>query len=245
MSNFRAAAQPGHLYLVGVGPGAPDLLTLRAVSILNSVDVIVAPRSSSSESSLALDIVRPHLRAQEVIEHVYPMARDPQQTSRCWAQMADLCVERLRSGQSIAHITLGDPVIYSTCAYLLQKLEKRVAESNIHFVSGITAMQGAAARLNQMLLTQNDRLTLLPADDLEAVAAALEHCETLVVYKIGNRIGALIDLLRKRGLLANASLVGHAEQPGEQVFQSLEEIRDDRLGYMSVVVVRIGHRGWK
>ena len=115
MSDF-AAAQPGHLYLVGVGPGAPDLLTLRAVNILGGVDVVVAPRSSTSESSLALDIVSPHLRGQEIVEHVYPMARDQERTSRCWAQMADLCVERLQRGQSMAHITLGDPLIYSTCA---------------------------------------------------------------------------------------------------------------------------------
>jgi precorrin-2/cobalt-factor-2 C20-methyltransferase len=244
MSDF-ATAQPGHLYLVGVGPGAPDLLTLRAVNILGGVDIVVAPRSSTSESSLALDIVRPHLRGQEVVEHVYPMARDQEKTSRCWAQIADLCVERLQRGQSMAHITLGDPLIYSTCAYLLQEIGERVAPSNIHLISGISAMQGAAARLNCMLLTQNDRLTLLPADDLAAVAEALEHCETLVIYKIANRIATVMDLLRSRGLLSSASLVCYAEQPGEQIFRTLDEVHDERLGYMSIMIVRVGHRSWR
>ncbi len=245
MSSHVSIAQPGHLYFVGVGPGAPDLLTLRAINILNSADVIVAPRSSASESSLALDIVRPHLRGQEVIEHIYPMARNVERTSQSWAQMASLCVERLGCGESVAQITLGDPLIYSTCFYLLQEIGDRVPSSNLHFISGISAMQSTAACLHQTLLTQNDRLMLLPADDLEAIAEALDHCETLVIYKIGNRIDAVIDLLRRRELLTNTSLVCYAEQPGEQVFHSLEEISDGRIGYMSVMIVRIGHRGWK
>jgi precorrin-2/cobalt-factor-2 C20-methyltransferase len=243
MSDF-ATVQPGHLYLVGVGPGAPDLLTLRAVNIIGGVDVVVAPRSSASGSSLALDVVRPHLREQEVIEHVYPMARDQEQTSRCWAQMADLCVERLHAGQSVAHITLGDPLIYSTCVYLLQEIGDRVSPSNIHLVSGISAMQGAAARLNCMLLTQNDRLILLPADDLAAVADALDHCETLVIYKIANRIAAVMALLRSRDLLSSASLVCYAEQSGEQIYRTLDGVHDERLGYMSIMIVRVGHRSW-
>lgn len=246
MSNVSTAAQGGHLYFIGVGPGAPDLLTLRAVRILSTADVIVAPRSAASDSSLALDVVRPHLHAeQEVLEHTYPMARDPQQTSQCWAQMASLCADRLLRGQSVAHITLGDPLVYSTCAYLSQEIAGKVDPDRIHFVSGITALQGASARLGQMLLTQNDRLVLLPADDLAAVAAAFAHCETLAIYKIGKRIGALIELLREHGLLASASMVSYAEQPEERVFQRLDKVDDVQAGYMSVVIVRIGHRGWK
>jgi precorrin-2/cobalt-factor-2 C20-methyltransferase len=238
-------ALPGHLYLVGVGPGAPDLLTLRALKILESVDLIIAPRSSASEASLVLGIVRPHLRHQEVIEHIYPMARDREQTARSWRRMADLCVERLRTGQSVAHVTLGDPLIYSTCTYLMEEIGERIEPSQIHFVSGISAMQAAAALLDQTLLTQNDRLMLMPADDMDAVAAALDQCETLVLYKIAHRLDTVIELLRQRDLLQDARLVSHAEQPGERIIRALDEIEGGRLGYMSVLIVRIGHRDWK
>jgi precorrin-2/cobalt-factor-2 C20-methyltransferase len=244
MADFTKA-QPGHLYLIGVGPGASDLLTLRAVNILAGVDVIIAPRSSISSESLALNVVRPHLREQEVVEHIYPMERDNDQTARCWAQMADLSVARLAQGQSVAHITIGDPLVYSTGAYLLEQIGERVPEEKIHIISGISAWQAASSLIGETMLTQNDRLMLLPADNLEAVESALIGCETLVIYKIGRRIQPLLELLRKHNLTQNARLVCYAEQSNEQVFRNLDELHGERLGYMSTMIVHIGHRSWE
>jgi precorrin-2/cobalt-factor-2 C20-methyltransferase len=238
-------ALPGDLYLIGVGPGAPDLLTLRAVNLLQSIDTIIAPRSSSASESLALRAIRPLLAGQEVIEHVYPMERDAAQTARCWRQMADLAVARLRQGKSVAHITIGDPLIYSTCAYLLEQLGDRIATENIHAISGISAMQAAAALLGTPLLTQNDRLMLLPADDLDAVEAALDACETLVIYKIGPRLTELMKILRRHKLEQSAQLVHRAEQEKEEIFTALDKVEGKRMGYMAVLIVHLGHRKWK
>jgi len=244
MTDFTRAL-PGHMYLIGVGPGSPDLLTLRAVNILSSVDVIVAPRSSASSASLALNVVRPHLNEPEVIEHVYPMERDNDQTARCWAQMADLSVARLKQGQSVAHITIGDPLIYSTGAYLVEQIGHRIPADRMHVLSGISAMQAASALIGEPLLTQNDRLLMLPADNLEAVESALDHCETLVIYKIGARFALLVELLRRHGLVKKSRLVCYAEQKREQVFFDLDRAHGERLGYMSIVIVHIGHRPWE
>jgi precorrin-2/cobalt-factor-2 C20-methyltransferase len=249
MINDFSHALPGHLYLIGVGPGAPDLLTLRAVNILSSVDVIIAPRSSASSDSLALNVVRPHLNKQEgeqeVVEHIYPMERDNDQTARCWAQMAELAVERIARGQSVAHITIGDPLIYSTGAYLVAQIGDRIPAEKLHVISGISAMQAASARIGEPLITQNDRLLLLPADNLEGVEAAIDRCETLVIYKIGARIEPLIELLRRHNLVNKAHLVCYAEQAREQVFVDLEKAHGERLGYMSTMIVHIGHRSWE
>lgn len=244
MTDFTKA-QPGNLYIVGVGPGAPDLLTIRAINILSTVDVIIAPRASSSTESLALNVVRPYLRGQELVEHIYPMERDPIQTAQCWAQMADLAVERLAKAQSVAHITVGDPLIYSTCAYLLEQLSGRVPAEKIHVVSGISALQAASAILGEPLLTQNDRLMLLPADDLAAVESALGSCETLVIYKIGERAQAVVEMLRLRGLAQSARLVCYAEQEREQVFFNLDDLNGNRLGYMSTMIVHVGRKSWR
>jgi precorrin-2/cobalt-factor-2 C20-methyltransferase len=239
-----AKALPGHLYLTGVGPGAGDLLTLRAVNILASVDVIIAPRSSASDESLALSVVRPHLRGQEVVEQVYPMERDSAQTAQCWAQMADLAVARLAQGQSVAQITIGDPLIYSTSAYLLEQIGELVSREKIHVISGVSAMQAASALLGEPLLLQNDRMMLLPADDLVGVEAALGCCETLVIYKIGSRIQPLVELLRRHNLAEKARLVCYAEQEREQVFFDLDTLQGERLGYMSTMIVHVGRRHW-
>lgn len=238
-------AQAGHMYLIGVGPGSPDLLTLRAVNILSSVDVVIAPRSSVSSDSLALNVVRPHLGNQEIVEQIYPMERDIEQTRRCWAQMANLSVERINRGESVAHITIGDPLIYSTAAYLFEQIGDRIPMEKIHVVSGISAMQAASARVGEQLLIQNDRLMLLPADNLKAVEQAFDLCETLVIYKIGARIDPLIELLRKYELTKKARLVCYAEQERERIYIDLEKAQGERLGYMSTMIVHLGHRAWE
>jgi precorrin-2/cobalt-factor-2 C20-methyltransferase len=217
---------------------------LRAVNVLRSVDIIIAPRSSAASESLALNVVRPYLAAQEVVEHIYPMERDAEQTARCWKQMADLAVARLLQGKSVAHITIGDPLIYSTCAYLLEQIGDRIAAENIHTISGISAMQATAARLNAPLLMQNDRLMLMPAENLAAVEAALDTCETLVIYKIGPRLPKLIELLHRHGLAQSAQLVSHTEQEKERIFLDLDTLTGERLGYMAVMIVHVGRREW-
>jgi precorrin-2/cobalt-factor-2 C20-methyltransferase len=243
--NDVAKAQQGHLYMIGVGPGAPDLLTLRAVNILTTVDVIIAPRSSASSESLALTVVRPHLHGQEVVEHVYPMEKDVDQTGRCWAQMAELSIARLLQGQSVAQITIGDPLIYSTSAYLQEQIGNRIPPEKIHVISGISALQAASAIIGEPLLTQNDRLMLLPADDLKSVESGLSCCETMVIYKIGARIQPLVELLRRHGVAKGARLVCYAEQGREQVFTDIEQLNGERLGYMSTMIVHLGHRSWE
>ena len=225
-------AEAGHLYLIGVGPGAPDLLTLRAVQILASIDVIVAPRSRMSDDSLALATVRPHLRNAE-------------QTAQSWRKMADLTCERIARGQSVAHITIGDPLIYSTCSYLVDQLDGRIPAENIHVLSGISAWQATSALVGETLMTQNDKLTLLPADRLEAVEEALQTSETVVIYKIGPRINGLIELLRRMNLIEHARLVCYAEQERQRIYLNLNEAHDERLGYMSTMIVRVGMKGWE
>jgi len=238
-------AVKGHLYLVGIGPGAADLLTLRAVNILSSVDVILAPRSATSDDSLALATVRPHLTDAEVVEHIYPMERDNEKTAQSWRKMADLACERIAQGQSVAHITLGDPLVYSTCAYLLDQLDGRIPQDQIHIISGISAWQASSALLGEMLILQNDRMMILPADNLAAVEDAFAHCETMVIYKIGKRFRAVVDLLEKHNLVANASLVAYAEQGKQRIIHNLAEADDDKLGYMSTMVIHLGRRSWE
>ncbi len=91
MNNRNATqALPGHFYAVGVGPGSSDLLTLRAVDMVRSADVIIAPRSRIADVSLALQAVKYLLDGQGVIDHVYTMARDAENTIQSWAKMAEL-----------------------------------------------------------------------------------------------------------------------------------------------------------
>jgi precorrin-2/cobalt-factor-2 C20-methyltransferase len=237
--------EPGHFYAVGVGPGAPDLLTLRAARLIEGCDALVAPRSERSGDSLALGIVRAHLRGQEILEQVYPMARDQARTRAAWADVAEWIAPRLAAGKAVVQITLGDPLIYSTSSYLLAALRERVDPGRLHVVPGISAVQAAAAAFLEDLALQEDRLTFLPATDLARVAAALDQSETVAIYKVADHLDGLIDLLEAKGMLGQARLAFAVEQERQQLIPDLRLARGTRLGYMSVVLVRAGHRPWR
>lgn len=244
--NYFAQALPGHFYAVGVGPGAPDLVTLRAARLVETADVIIAPRSSKSDESLAVTAIRPLLHKQELIENSYPMERNQDATRQCWNDAAELAALRCTQGQSVVQITIGDPLFYSTSAYLLEALAARMPAEQIHVVPGISAMQAAAARFGDPLTIQDDRLILMPAVRLEQVAEALTRCETLVLYKVGPRLKALTQLLAQQGLLDRARLVCHVEQEGREVIiNRLANDLPEEMGYMSTVIVQLGRKGWE
>ncbi len=238
-------AQPGHFYAVGVGPGAPDLVTLRAARLIRSTDVIIAPRSRSAKESLALATVRSLLHGQEVVEHVYAMQREIGQTMARWMEMAQLVCKRCRKDQSVVQITVGDPAIYSTSHYLLTLLKQMLSADRIHVVPGISAFQSVASQFAESLSIQEDRMMLMPATDLGRVEDALDRCETLVLYKAGRRIEGIADLLGRRGLLDRVRLVCNAEQEGKEfVTTDLRQAAGRRCGYMATVIVHIDRKQW-
>jgi len=238
-------AQPGHFYAVGVGPGAPDLLTLRAANLIQSADVIIAPRSRVSEESLALVTVRGLIGEQEVVQHVYAMTRDLDETVDRWTEMAELVSQRCKNGQSVVQITIGDPMIYSTSHYLLDLVKQVLPPERIHVVPGISAFQSVASSFAESLSIQEDRMMLMPATDLDRVEDALGRCETLVLYKAGKHISEIADLLKRKGLLGGARLVCNSEQQDKEfVTTDLLSAADGRHGYMATVIVHIDRKQW-
>ncbi|MFN2343232.1 MAG: precorrin-2 C(20)-methyltransferase, partial [Desulfonatronovibrio sp.] len=134
MNNKKFDVQKGHFYAVGVGPGGADLLTLRAVRVIEKSQVIICPRSASARSSLALDIISDFVNDQEIIEHVYPMQRSQEQVENSWVRAADIIKSNCLAGKTVCQVTLGDPNIYSTCAYVLPLLEESLGRNRIHAV---------------------------------------------------------------------------------------------------------------
>ncbi|ABA87736.1 cobalt-sirohydrochlorin C20-methyltransferase [Syntrophotalea carbinolica DSM 2380] len=247
MSIKTKECQPGHFYAVGVGPGSPDLITLRAARLIQSADTVIVPRSELAKESLALITIRDLIDQQEVIEHVYPMKRDSARTRTCWAEVAAEIATRIDAGKSVVQVTIGDPMIYSTSSYLIESLVEMLPPEHIHVVPGISAFQATAALLVEPLTLQEDRLTMMPATDMPAIGRALDTCETLVLYKVGPRLQQLGALLQERNLIHQARLACYVEQNGREViFRDFREaLSDESHGYMSTVIVRVGRRSWE
>jgi precorrin-2/cobalt-factor-2 C20-methyltransferase len=180
-----------------------------------------------------------------VVEHIYPMKRDQQGTRACWEEAARTLLNHLFQGRSVAHITIGDPLIYSTSYYLLEALTEQIGSDRIHIVPGISAFQAVAARLGDTLTIQDDRMTIMSAADLSAVKQAVEACETLVLYKAGKRLDDLRRILGECGVLERAKAVFYAEQGDrETVVHDLQEDVPGTVGYMATVIVNTGRRYW-
>jgi precorrin-2/cobalt-factor-2 C20-methyltransferase len=238
-------ALSGHFYALGVGPGDPDLVTHRATSLVESADVVVAPRSDRSATSLALETVRPWLRSgQTVLDRAWPMKRDCAAARAAWDAIASETASLMERGLSVVAVTLGDPSIYATTGWLLESLEPLVAPERLHMEPGISAFQAASSLLVQPLLLQEDRLLLMPATHLDEVEKAMDRCETLVLYKAGGKLRALAELFARRGV-RNARAVSYAGIDGRQkIVEDLSLATDNRDEYLTTVVVRLGRREW-
>ncbi|MHC4873544.1 MAG: precorrin-2 C(20)-methyltransferase [Planctomycetota bacterium] len=240
-------AEKGTFYTVGLGPGNSELVTMRAAGIISSSDVIIAPKSRVSKESMALSIAKPFITEnQEIIEHIYAMEKDEEKALASWRAVAEKIKEKIEEGLSVCHITIGDPLIYSTSYYLLESLREMIDNSKIKIVPGISAFQAVASKFNEALTIQRGRLAIMTAYDIKEVEAMLDNCETLVLYKIGQVLEDLVPLLKKRDLLMSTKVAVNVECEGKEVVTEdiTELLNSDKKAYMATAVIHTGKKSW-
>lgn len=211
-------------YGVGVGPGDPELITLKAVNLIKNAKYIFSPKSR--DNSMAQNIVKDYLKGKEIIELEFPMGKD---NAERYMNAAKLAEEKLKSGD-IVFITLGDPMTYSTYIYLLRELEKLNIETET--VPGISSFTAAASRINQPLAIKNENIYIcdsVPEKDV------LEKCETVCILKCNKNKSEIIDLLEEYGF--NYYFIKRVSGAEELVLTEKDEIvkEDD---YMSIIIGR-------
>ena len=229
----------GVLYGVGVGPGAPDLLTLRAVNVLGKVDVILAAASPRNDYSAALETARPHLRPDvRMLRLEFPMTRDRAVLHEAWRVAAEETQKMLENGENAAFLTIGDPLVYSTFGYLMQTLKQRAPHLPVEIISGITSIQAAAARTGTILCENSESLRIIPGiNSREELEKALDGADTAVILKAYRNLPAIVDALRATGRLDSCMLASHVEQPAERLRQGID-LEEGTPPYMSLVISR-------
>jgi precorrin-2/cobalt-factor-2 C20-methyltransferase len=212
------------LYGIGVGPGAADLLTLRAVSALRSADAVVAAASPRNERSLALDIAAPHLPSGVgVLRLDFPMTRAAESLDSAWEANAGTVAAILREGKNVAFLTLGDPLIYSTFGYLMQTLERLAPDLPVEVIPGITSFQAAAAKTRSVLCQGEENLLLISGiNSPERLGRALDAADSAVILKAYKNIANIHKALAERGLHRQAILVSLLGLAGENIVRGLD-----------------------
>lgn len=216
-----------------MGPGDPELLTLRAIRALEEADCVAAPDVGGS-SRTALRVVESYIKGKTVIDCATPMSRDGARRDAAYDAIADKLAGALDAGATVAFVTLGDASVYSTWPYVARRMEGRGYD--IEVIPGVTSFCAAAALLREPLCEGDEQLLISPVAAGDA-CAALDVPATKVFMKSGKRLGELIGVLEERGLAGRASLVSRCGLEGEAVVRGLDSSCDS-LGYLSVVIVK-------
>lgn len=243
----------GKLYVIGVGPGDPELLTLKAVRILKEVPCICVPKGREEGSSLALSIVEKtlNLEGKEIIEAHFPMRKTRTNTpilqysnaSDCeldtkWQETIETVYSRLNKGIDTAFITIGDPTIYSTFFYLYDKLLELNPELNIEIIPGVSSINMAAAKAGISLALADEKIAVLPATYTESIKETLERFDTIVLMKVHRVFGNVVNMLNEIGLMANAVYISRAGMDEERIFKNIRDVKESDLNYFSLIIIR-------
>lgn len=217
----------GTFYAVGVGPGDPELLTVKAIRTMESCAVIAVPKSGASEN-IALKIAGGYIRGKEILECEMPMIKDKNELDRYHDRSAAEIGALLDQGRDVAFLTLGDPAIYSTVMYVHRRLAEQGYDTAM--VPGIPSFCGAAASLNTSLCERDEMLHIVPATYKGSQAEILEG--TKVLMKSGRTIMKLKEQLKEK----KAMMVECATMENEKVYKNLNDL-EEQSSYFSLIVI--------
>ncbi|MDR2488603.1 MAG: precorrin-2 C(20)-methyltransferase [Desulfovibrio sp.] len=227
----------GVLYGIGVGPGSPDLLTLRAVAALRSARVVLAAASPGNEYSLALSIAAPHLPEDaEILRLNFPMTRDARILEQAWSDNARQVLEVLHSGRDAAFLTLGDPLIYSTFGYLLHTLQTLEPGVTARVIPGITSYQEAAARSRTVLCQGGENLLIVSGiNDADRLAQAMRLADSAVILKAYRNFSTISEVLRANGRSGHSLFASRLGLDNEILLRGLENVPENPH-YLSLIL---------
>ncbi len=218
----------GVFYAVGVGPGDPELLTLKAMKTIAQSDVIVAPDSGAGEN-IALMIAADYIKEKEIAEIKMPMIKEKAELEKYHDQAAFDISKRLEEGKNVAFLTLGDPTVYSTVMYVHKRIKEMGYQTEV--IPGVPSFCAAAAALGQTLCMRDEMLHVVPAT-FQDVDRVLDLPGTKVLMKSGKTMAKLKEKLQGKTVMA----VERATMKNQKIYKTSEEL-DETMSYFSVVIV--------
>lgn len=228
----------GIFYGVGVGPGDPELLTMKAINVIREADVIIAPKTEKKEDSTALTIARPFLKDNvQIVKLVFPMVFNNDTLSDAWENNKNIIVGLLAEGKKVVFLTLGDPMFYSTYIYVFRLLEN--CGYPIETIPGVTAFCAIGSKLGYPLVEGNDVLSVIPATIAEdKLDEALKMADNVVLMKVYKNCSQVVEKLKQHGLASDAVMISRCGLADEQVVRNLEDIGDQKINYLSTILAR-------
>lgn len=232
---------------IGVGPGDPDLLTVKAVKAIQNADVIMCPASKEDRPSIALSIVSPLIdksKNQEIIRLIFPMTKDKDILEKTWKKNARLMAEKVLSGKNVVYLTVGDPYLYSTWMYMHKDIRQNHPEIKISAIPGIVSIFTFASKVGVSIAEGADKVSIIPSCyDLATVKEIAKNSETMIFLKDGRYFDQVVDLLKESGFPDDSIFaIGQDLGTKNEIIRKLTlgEVNDGTLTtkYFSILVVK-------
>jgi precorrin-2/cobalt-factor-2 C20-methyltransferase len=230
----------GTLYGLGVGPGDPELITVKAFRRLKESPVIAYPKKQRGSKSYAHKIIDVYIQPEEkeMLGLVFPMTKDEDILERKWAETVELIWEKLQQGKDVSFVTEGDPLLYSTFIHMMRLMQEKHPEVPIEVVPGISSFNGAASRLGIALAEGDDHIAIVPArDDYETMKKVIQENDCVIFIKVAKVIDVMLHVLRDLDLIHKASVVTKVTSD-EEIIWNADELDGAELEYLTLMVVR-------
>ena len=232
----------GRLVGIGVGPGDHDLLTLRAIRTLSTLDVVFVPQASLKKESLAWEIAREHIPEDCRVETLlFPMTRSKSDLEEHWRRAAEPVAERLMDGDDCGFLTLGDPMLYSTFIYLREAVGRLAIGAVFESIPGISAGSAAASKLGLPLACGDESIAYITGERADRLEALVDEFDTIIVMKVGKRLADISERLAALGLAEKTVLARNIGLEGESLGPLPKDGLGGRAGYMSTLIIRCGN----
>ncbi|MCP1225049.1 precorrin-2 C(20)-methyltransferase [Sebaldella sp. S0638] len=226
----------GKFYGVGVGVGDEEELTLKAVRILKSADVLVLPEAKKNEGSTAFEIVKEHIRENtEKLFLEFPMLEDIKEKEKSRKKNADIIKEELENGKNVVFLTIGDPMVFSTYTYILEYLEET---DRVETVPGITSFGSMASRLNIPLVIGDEDLKIVSLNKNTDIYKEIENNTNVVFMKLSRNFERLKKALEDTGNIENSILISNCGKENEEIITDVAKA--EKIHYFSTLILKKG-----
>jgi precorrin-2/cobalt-factor-2 C20-methyltransferase len=231
----------GILYGLGIGPGDPDLITVKAARILGGCSYVFVPRLSGEETGLAQRIAQRHINPSATLVSLdFSLDNNRRNAEARWEDQSEKIASVLKQGIDAAYVTLGDTFFYSTFSYMLKGLKKKLPDVKVISIPGISAFSAAASTALATLGEGNTTIRFVCGSiDTQELRDTLLSKDNVVIMKIGNHLNKIISVLREVDFRGNSVMVSRVGLPGQRIITDIWNLNPqvENEGYMSVILL--------
>lgn len=230
----------GILYGLGVGPGDPELVTLKAARVLNSADVVFAAASTKNSYSMAVSIAKPHIPDMTAVRMLqFPMTRDKAELKNAWVEHAKTIIAECASGKNVAFLTLGDSMTYSTYGYIMKEVKVLAPDLPIISVPGITSYQAAAAAINTPLVEGEETLLVISgAKGGDCFRDLACRPDTVAILKAYRNVEDICRALDEVDMVESSVAVSSCSLPEQSIHWDVKELCRRKPEYWTLVLAK-------